>query len=59
MFLSQEKIIKTIKTSKEEIKIAVKGGYIYIDELKISGKKKLDSKSLLNGYSFSSNAEML
>ena len=52
-------IIKTITTSKEEIKIAVKGGYIYIDELKISGKKKLDSKSLLNGYAFSSNAEML
>ena len=52
-------IIKTITTSKEEIKIAVKGGYIYIDQLKISGKKKLDSKSLLNGYAFSSNAEML
>ena len=52
-------IIKTIKTSKEEIKIAVKGGYIHIDQLKISGKKKLDSKSLLNGYAFSSNAEML
>ena len=52
-------IIKTITTSKEEIKIAVKGGYIHIDQLKISGKKKLDSKSLLNGYTFSSNAEML
>ena len=57
--VAHTEIIKTIKTSKEEIKIAVKGGYIYIDELKISGKKKLDSKSLLNGYSFSSNAEML
>ena len=57
--VAHTEIIKTIKTSKEEIKIAVKGGYIYIDELKVSGKKKLDSKSLLNGYSFSSNAEML
>lgn len=57
--VAHTEIIKTIKTSKEEIKIAVKGGYIYIDELKISGKKKLDSKSLLNGYTFSSNAEML
>ena len=57
--VAHTEIIKTIKTSKEEIKIAVKGGYIYIDELKISGKKKLDSKSLLNGYAFSSNAEML
>ena len=57
--VAHTEIIKTIKTSKEEIKIAVKGGYIYIDQLKISGKKKLDSKSLLNGYAFSSNAEML
>ena len=57
--VAHTEIIKTIKTSKEEIKIAVKGGYIYIDQLKISGKKKLDSKSLLNGYTFSSNAEML
>lgn len=51
--------IKNIITSKEEIKIAVNGGFIYIDQLKISGKKKLDSKSLLNGYSFSINAKML
>ena len=57
--VAHREIIKTITTFKKEIKIAVKGGYIYIDELKISGKKKLDSKSLLNGYSFSSNAEML
>jgi len=57
--VAHREIIKTITTSKEEIKIAVKGGYIHIDQLKISGKKKLDSKSLLNGYTFSSNAEML
>lgn len=57
--VAHTEIIKTITTSKKEIKIAVKGGYIFIDELKVSGKKKLDSKSLLNGYSFSSNAEML
>ena len=57
--VAHREIIKTITTSKKEIKIAVKGGYIYIDELKVSGKKKLDSKSLLNGYAFSSNAEML
>ena len=31
----------------------------FIDEIKVSGKKKLDSKSLLNGYSFSSDAKML
>ena len=51
--------IKTIITTKKDIKVAVKGGYIYIEELKVSGKKKMDSKSLLNGFQFSSNAEML
>jgi methionyl-tRNA formyltransferase len=50
--------IKKIIITKDNIKVAVNGGYIIIDELKISGKKKLDSKSLLNGYSFSMNAKM-
>lgn len=57
--INHNEVIKNIITSKEEIKIAVNGGFIYIDQLKISGKKKLDSKSLLNGYSFSVNAKML
>jgi methionyl-tRNA formyltransferase len=39
--------------------VAVKNGFIIIDEIKVSGKKKMDAKSLLNGYTFSENAEML
>ena len=54
----QDTIGKIIVT-KKDIKVAVNGGYIFIDEIKVSGKKKLDSKSLLNGYSFSSDAKML
>lgn len=50
--------IKKITTTKDYIKVAVNGGYIIIDELKISGKKKLDCKNLLNGYTFSENAKM-
>lgn len=50
--------IGKIISSKKNIKVAVLGGYIYIDEIKISGKKKLDAKSLLNGFSFSSDAKM-
>ena len=53
-----KEVIKSIITTKNDIRIAVNGGYIIIDELKISGKKKLDSKSLLNCYSFSINAKM-
>lgn len=42
-------------TSKNEIKIAVKNGYLIIESLKISGKRKMDSKSLLNGFKFNEN----
>lgn len=56
--INHKEAIKKIITTKDNIKVAVNGGYIIIDELKISGKKKLDSKSLLNGYSFSTNAKM-
>jgi methionyl-tRNA formyltransferase len=48
-----------IITSKKELKVAVKNGFIIIDEIKVSGKKKMDTKNLINGYTFSENAEML
>jgi methionyl-tRNA formyltransferase len=48
-----------ISTTKKEIKVAVHNGFIIIDEIKLSGKKKMDTKSLLNGYTFSEEAEML
>lgn len=47
-----------IIATKKELKIAVPQGYIIIEEIKLSGKKKMDAKSLLNGYSFSSDAKM-
>lgn len=45
-----------ILTSKKELKVAVNGGYINIIELKLSGKKKMDTISLLNGFSFEKEA---
>jgi len=48
-----------IISSKNELKVAANKGFIIIDEIKIAGKKKLDSKSLLNGFVFSENAKML
>jgi methionyl-tRNA formyltransferase len=47
-----------IIATKKELKVAVYKGFIIIEEMKLSGKKKMDSKSLLNGYSFSSEAKM-
>ena len=45
--------------SKKEILIAVKNGYINILELKLPGKRKMDAKSLLNGFPFDENAKMI
>ena len=57
--VTHEKQIGIIATTKKEIRIAVNGGYIFLDELKLSGKRKLDAASLLNGYSFLPGAKML
>ncbi|SNR50811.1 methionyl-tRNA formyltransferase [Lutibacter agarilyticus] len=46
----------TISTTKTDIKVAVKNGYLIIDSLQLSGKRKMDSKSLLNGFAFSEQA---
>lgn len=49
----------SIITTKKEMKVAVKNGYILIKEIKIAGKKKMDIISLLNGFTFSESAKML
>ncbi|CAL2084167.1 methionyl-tRNA formyltransferase [Tenacibaculum sp. 190524A05c] len=51
--------VGTIVTSKKELKVAVKDGYLIINEIKLSGKKMLDIPSLLNGYTFEKDAIML
>jgi methionyl-tRNA formyltransferase len=49
----------TLITSKNEIKVAVNGGYIILESLQLAGKKQMDSKSLLNGFRIHENAHML
>lgn len=51
--------IGLIVSSKKELKVSVSNGYLIINSLKLAGKRKMDSKSLLNGYSFMTNAKML
>ena len=51
--------IGTIVTSKKELKIAAEKGYIIIEEIKLPGKRKMDTQSLLNGYQFLPDAKML
>lgn len=49
----------SLKISKKELKIASKNGWINIKELKVPGKRKMDIKSLLNGFSFAQDAKVL
>ncbi len=51
--------IGQIVTSKESIKVAITKGFIFLKEIKLPGKRKMDIKSLLNGYAFDTNAKML
>jgi len=44
-----------ITDNKKYLKVACKDGYIAILELKMQGKKKMDIKSLLNGYTVNAN----
>ncbi len=46
-----------IITSKKEIKIAVKDGFIQILSLQLPGKKKMQTQELLNGVTFSEKAQ--
>jgi methionyl-tRNA formyltransferase len=47
-----------IISNKKEVKVAVQNGFIHILEIKLAGKKQMDIKSLLNGFSFSEDAKM-
>ena len=49
----------TIVTSKKVLKVSTTQGYLIIDSLKLAGKRKMDAKSLLNGFIFDTEARML
>ena len=48
-----------IVASKNELKVAAKNGFLSIYEIQMPGKRKMDIKSLLNGYVFDENSKML
>ncbi|WP_282136359.1 methionyl-tRNA formyltransferase [Seonamhaeicola maritimus] len=56
---SHSKEIGSIISTKKELKVVVSNGYIIIKEIKLPGKRMMDVKSLLNGYTFETNAKML
>ena len=46
-------------STKDTLKVACTGGYINIKEMQLPGKRKMDVKSLLNGFEFSKSAKLL
>jgi methionyl-tRNA formyltransferase len=58
-FIEHAFSVGDIISSKKEIKVAVSGGYIILKEIKLPGKRSMDIKSLLNGYTFEPHSKML
>lgn len=51
--------IGTFINDKQSLKVAAKNGFIFLLEIKLPGKRKMDVKSLLNGFEFHVDAKML
>ena len=51
--------VGSIIATKNELKIMVKEGYLLIEQLQLPGKRKMDAKSLLNGFNFESKAKVV
>jgi methionyl-tRNA formyltransferase len=49
----------SVSSTKNELKVYCEGGFINIKELQLPGKRKMDVKSLLNGFDFSDSAKLL
>lgn len=51
--------IGKVIADKQSIKICIKNGLIHLIQFKFPGKKQMDVKSFLNGFSFHSEAKMV
>ena len=51
--------VGNIVSSKQELKVSTKKGFIIIKEMQLPGKRNMDIKSLLNGYNFNIASKML
>jgi len=57
--IHQTNAVGTIFSNKSSIKISVSGGFIHLIEFKFPGKKQMDVKSFLNGYTFDKNSKII
>lgn len=52
-------LLGTVVNENNRLKVAVRKGYILIEEIQLPGKRKMDTKSLLNGFELSREVKML
>jgi len=57
--IHQTNAVGTIFSNKSSIKISVSGGFIHLIEFKFPGKKQMDVKSFLNGFTFDKNSKII
>ncbi|MDX1463078.1 MAG: methionyl-tRNA formyltransferase, partial [Marinirhabdus sp.] len=57
--LEHDDQIGHIRATKKTISVACIDGYLYIKELQLPGKRKMDAASLLNGFSFENDAKLV
>ncbi|QIE60808.1 methionyl-tRNA formyltransferase [Rasiella rasia] len=50
--------IGALTCTKKTIKVTCKNGYLYIKELQLPGKRKMETAALLNGFSFATDAKL-
>lgn len=55
---ASESPLGAIQIEDGNLKVTALNGYLYITEIQLPGKRKMDVKSLLNGYHFDQNAKM-
>ena len=48
----------TLVFTKKELKVAVKDGYIILEDIQLQGKKRMQVKDVLNGLNLAENAKM-
>jgi methionyl-tRNA formyltransferase len=51
--------VGAILTTKKEMQVAIKNGFLNIKEIQLPGKRKMEISSLLNGYTFGKDAKLL
>ena len=56
---SHEYALGKLIIKDNELKVAVREGFIHLKEIQLPGKRKMKSKELLNGYHFESEAKVL